>query len=164
MILAVAVRQRWIGPNQKRGAATVESDRETWRAILAWHVTTTHIMSLDRRTYDSREPSSIVCMTETILPLLLTIFPSPSLAVGNRWGASNSVGRYCWRHVLREDAGTRPQRKTPLILSRGSSRKNWCHWMGYGPWCCQFSFRPTRSVGVWVPRASTCAMRVPELI
>lgn len=67
------------------------------------------------------------------------------------------MGRYCWRHLLREDAGTRPQRKTPLILSRGSSRKNWCHWMGYGPWCCQFSFRPTRSVGVWVPpRINVC--------
>ena len=29
--------------------------------------------------------------------------------------------------------------------------------MGYGPWCCQFSFRPTRSVGVWVPpRINVC--------
>ena len=27
--LAVAVRQRWIDPNQKKGVATVESDRET---------------------------------------------------------------------------------------------------------------------------------------
>ena len=27
--LAVAVRQRWIDPNHKKGAATVESDRET---------------------------------------------------------------------------------------------------------------------------------------
>lgn len=160
------VSQPWENVRRQDGRMMPDFSLRMWDAWRSQGLQTSYFFHATKynKIYDSREPSSIVCITETILPLLLTIFPSPSLAGGNRWGASNSVGRYCWRHVLREDAGTRPQRKTPLILSRGSSRKNWCHWMGYGPWCCQFSFRPTRSVGVWVPRASTCAMRVPELI